>query len=527
MLFICYCLLIVNAHLSECTSREGKVAKIFISYTQKEPDYSLAKCFYNSLQDAGHDPFLASESIRIGEEWPVRITEELTKCDFFILLLSPQSIRSDMVTEEVRKAKELQQRDSNKPVILPIRMNLPIGSDTNYDLAGYLNRIQQRSWESDVDTARIILEILSLLNSNKKQTYIEPELEEPTSIKIDDFPAPNAPLEFPSGQVRLDSKYYIARDGDQDCFDTILKPGALVRIKAPRQFGKTSLLSRLTQHAKDNDHHVISLSLQLLDSNSISDLETFLKQLCLIIARKLKLPPNMDEYWVEYESVKMRCSTYIEEYILEDIDKPIVLALDEADRLFEYKDVSDDFFGLLRFWHEQSKVSEVFSKLKLIVVHSTEPYLGITNINQSPFYNVGFENKLDEFGSEDILELANRHSLKLTETEIKDILDLIGGHPYLVRRTLYELANTKVSLKEFFSKAVSNEGPFGDHLRRNLLNLSNNPELARAMCAISRDNYYKEAFICYRLQAAGLIKGEFPYVRPRCSLYTRYFEGRL
>ncbi len=503
------------------------MAKIFISYTQREPDYSLAKCFYNSLQDAGHNPFLASESIRIGEEWPVRITHELENCDFFILLLSPQSIRSDMVTEEVRKAKELQQKNDSKPVILPIRMNLPHGSDTNYDLAGYLNRIQQRNWESDADTAKIILEIMSLLNSGNKQAFIESQLDDPAPIKVDDFPAPNAPLEFPSGQVRLDSKYYISRNGDQDCFDTILRPGALVRIKAPRQFGKTSLLSRLTQHAKKNDHHVISLSLQLLDSSSISNLEAFLKQLCLMTARKLKLPANMDEYWVEFESVKMRCSTYFEEYILEEIDKPIVLALDEADRLFEYKEVSDDFFGLLRFWHEQSKVSEVFSKLKLIVVHSTEPYLGITNINQSPFYNVGFENKLDEFSSKEILELADRHSLSLNDSEINEILDLIGGHPYLVRRTLYELANSNITLKEFFSKAVSNDGPFGDHLRRNLLNLSNNPELARAMCAISRDNYYKEAFICYRLQAAGLIKGEYPYVRPRCSLYTRYFEGRL
>ncbi|KST70388.1 hypothetical protein BC008_45175 [Mastigocoleus testarum BC008] len=53
-------------------------------------------------------------------------------------------------------------------------------------------------------------------------------------------------FEQPEGQVSLNSAFYIERPPiEDDCYETILQSGALVRIKAPRQMGKTSLLSRI------------------------------------------------------------------------------------------------------------------------------------------------------------------------------------------------------------------------------------------------------------------------------------------
>ena len=50
---------------------------------------------------------MAGESIRLGENWVERINRELEQCDYFLLLLSEQSATSEMVTEEVRRAKKL------------------------------------------------------------------------------------------------------------------------------------------------------------------------------------------------------------------------------------------------------------------------------------------------------------------------------------------------------------------------------------------------------------------------------------
>ena len=421
------------------------MANFFISTSHCEPDANVAKSFYEQIRKAGHKVFLASECIKIGENWPERISAELKACEYFIVLISENSLHSDMVTEEIRKVKELQQQSpTDFPVVFPIRLNLSFGSDTNYDLAGYLNRIQQRLWKAESDTVIILNEILDFLKKGKTPELLEDSEIRFSSTKVNDAPLPNAPLEQPAGQVKLDSPFYVTRSDDEKCFQEVLRPGALIRIKAPRQFGKTSLLSRVIQHAKDNDHLVISLSLHFLEKPILSNLESLLKQLCLYSAAKLKVPNNIDEYWVEFEALKMRTSRYFEEYLLENTTKPIVLAIDEADRLFSLQSISDDFFNMMRGWHEEAKVNPVWERLKIVLVHSTEAYLGVNNIHQSPFYNVGYEARLAEFNSDEIKALSIQNGLSLDNGDQRLLIKTLGGHPYLVRCSLFPSSFTIV-----------------------------------------------------------------------------------
>jgi hypothetical protein len=64
-------------------------------------------------------------------------------------------------------------------------------------------------------------------------------------------PLPVAEPELPSGQVRLASAFYVERvPYEAQCYKEILQPGALIRIKAPRQMGKTSLMARILYQAQ-------------------------------------------------------------------------------------------------------------------------------------------------------------------------------------------------------------------------------------------------------------------------------------
>lgn len=79
----------------------------------------------------------------MGDDWPKRVDEALESCDYFVLLMSSQSAASEMVIEEVRRAKFLHDtRLDHHPVLLPIRVNLPMDAPLNYDLRGCLQRIQ-------------------------------------------------------------------------------------------------------------------------------------------------------------------------------------------------------------------------------------------------------------------------------------------------------------------------------------------------------------------------------------------------
>ncbi|MEM9121037.1 MAG: hypothetical protein AAGD09_24605 [Cyanobacteria bacterium P01_F01_bin.56] len=96
-----------------------------------------------------------------------------------------------------------------------------MSSPLNYDLRGYLNRIQQRQWTSEADTPQILQEILTLLGDREIPPQESPASEPPPAPVTetpDAPPSPVAPPELPGGQVDLTSLYYVERPPtEQNC----------------------------------------------------------------------------------------------------------------------------------------------------------------------------------------------------------------------------------------------------------------------------------------------------------------------
>ena len=511
----------------------SEIRRVFISYRSEDPDLSLAQNFYEAVQAAGHQAFMAGESIRLGENWAQRIDRELERCDYFLLLLSPKSANSEMVTEEVRRAKQLYDlRAEHKPVILPIRVNFPFTSPLNYDLRGYLNQIQQREWKSFADTSKILQEILTLLAENSEGTiYCAPTQELTTAPVVesqDTPPLPVAEPELPEGQVDLASAFYVKRPPiEERCYEAIVKPGSLIRIKAPRQMGKTSLMARILYHASKNGCLTVPLSFQLADGKVFGDLDKFLRWFCASVGRRLKLSNKLADYWDDIFGSKDNCTAYFEEYLLSEINQPLVLGLDEVDLVFQHPEIAADFFGLLRAWHEDGKNRDIWKKLRLVVVHSTEVYIPM-NINQSPF-NVGLPIELPELSQEQVHDLARRHGLNWSNSQVEQLMAMVGGHPFLIRVAMYRIARQDTTLDVFLQTAPTEAGVYGDHLRRHLWNLEQRPGLAAAFKKLvtTTSPVRLDSIQCFQLLSMGLVHLQGNDVTPRCDLYRQYFQERL
>ncbi|MCZ0903913.1 AAA-like domain-containing protein, partial [Microcoleus sp. HI-ES] len=224
------------------------------------------------------------------------------------------------------------------------------------------------------------------------------------------------------------------------------------------------------------------------------------------VGRELHLANQLDDYWDEIFGSKVNCKDYFEKYILPQIDSPLILGLDEIDRVFQYPDIAEDFLGLLRAWHEESKRRDIWKKLRLIVVHSTEVYIPM-NINQSPF-NVGLPVDLPEFNHQQIQDLAARHNLNWSEAEVEELMSIVGGHPYLVRVALYHISRSDLTLDELKETAIADAGIYSDHLRRQLWNLEEYPELAQGMREIAAADspVPLKAMQAFKLDSLGLVK---------------------
>ena len=335
-------------------------------------------------------------------------------------------------------------------------------------------------------------------------------------------------LEEPEGLVPLDSPFYIERlPIETDCYETVVRPGSLIRIKAPRQLGKTSLLVRTLSHARSQGFETVRLSFQTSDNETLNDLDEFLQWFCCSVTEELDLEDRLADYWKGARGIVRRCQRYFEKYLLKELDQPLVLGLDEVDQVFEHPQIATDFFGMLRVWHEEGKTNPIWRKLNLVIVHSKEVYVPLS-INRSPF-NVGLPIELRELNTDEIETLISRHQMSLTPHQKQQLVELVGGHPYLLRAALYQLARGRISLTQLMEEAPTEGGLYSDHLRRHLLNLEADSELLSAFKQVIPS--YQPVQIgsteAFKLHSMGLVKYDGNAVVPLCGLYRQYFQSRL
>lgn|GEM_PF-1404404 len=335
--------------------------------------------------------------------------------------------------------------------------------------------------------------------------------------KNKDKPIAKAPIEFPYGQVPMESIFYISRE-DHKAYEMLRSNYCSILIKAPRQYGKTSLLSRLIKTAREDKYQVVFLHFQEFDKEMLINLDELLNFICNIVSLECDIEPNVNEKILARLTPKMKASKILDS-ILSQMNTPIVLAFDESDRLFEYQNVSDEFFGLIRAWHEKSKDNFKWQKLKIILSHSTEPFLGITNINQSPFHNVGLGMELKAFNYEETSYLANTaYQLNLNDKEITKLLEYIGGHPYLTRKVLYEMSTESINLIN-----ALNIKRFEEHLRRYKLVFQSNPLLIETIKEVINGDCPNMEH-CYTLEATGFIKNAMNKIQFSSKLYEEFFK---
>ena len=340
-------------------------------------------------------------------------------------------------------------------------------------------------------------------------------------------------LELPDTPVPIDSALYVQRPPVETlAYEEILKPGALIRIKASKRMGKTSLVMRIAAHAQSRGYRTVRLNLLQAEDDILLNLERLLRWFCANITLQLGIESLLDDYWDEDLGFKVSCTTYLQGYILSQLDSPLVVTLDEVNRLFKYPEVAQEFLPLLRFWHEEANNIPIWQKLRLIVTHSTEIYIAL-NMNQSPF-NVGLSLKLEEFNSSQIEELARRYGLDESEfdvsnKQIQSLVNIVGGHPYLINLAFCHVVIQNANIEHIVQESTTDTGIYRDYLRGLLVTLGKHSDLAAAFRQVIKADapITLNTIVAYELESMGLVKLKGNQTIASCELYRTYFHNRL
>jgi hypothetical protein len=230
------------------------MSKCFISYRHTKPDEDLAHFLEKSLGEHDHNVFLDTQ-IQLGTEWVKEIERQIKSAEFFIVLLSKESILSDMVRQEVKLAHELVKKRGKRFTILPIRVDF-IG-ELPYDLAAYLDRIQYALWRKEEDFQNITRQVLTAIDRHEqlplKKEPAKPGEDDVSAVGLqglfDVTDAIGAPLpeadpriipgvELETGTVKLDSPFYVKRKADQEIIEQIQKKAPRLLSKAPGKWAR-------------------------------------------------------------------------------------------------------------------------------------------------------------------------------------------------------------------------------------------------------------------------------------------------
>jgi hypothetical protein len=315
------------------------------------------------------------------------------------------------------------------------------------------------------------------------------------------------------------------------CCQILSKPGALLKIKAPRKRGKTTTALDIIADLRDQQNYrTVYLSLDSADSSDYQSFNSFLKWFCLAIGSELNIPNQQSDYWDKPAS-KVRCTSYVENTFLLVDDRPLVLCIDQLDRIFPHVEIARDFFGLLRSWHEKAKSREIWQNLRLMLLYCTENY-GEINPLESPF-NIGILEKPPEFTAEKTSMLAEEYGLPWSSENTQKLMNVVGGHPYLIDemlthwkdcpRTLDEQLKLEAdpARDEIYSiylqilwRAVTEDADLVTELKKIL-----DSPISIAINSID---------LTERLIDIGLIiRTDGNLVQPYCQLFHDYFQSRI
>jgi hypothetical protein len=179
-------------------------------------------------------------------------------------------------------------------------------------------------------------------------------------------------LEPVGGAVPLGSPFYVDRTTAPEFQAAIVRQDNIVLVKGPRQAGKSSLLARGLQEARQAGARIVLTDFDSLNAEHLTSADALLRTLAHVIAAQLDLDLS-PAAWQPHRGPNLNFRRFLRREVLVGIEAPVVWGLDEVDRLFSCP-FGTEVFALFRSWHNERALdpSGPWSRLALAIAYATE-----------------------------------------------------------------------------------------------------------------------------------------------------------
>lgn len=147
--------------------------------------------------------------------------------------------------------------------------------------------------ELDASPAPATRRLLEAIDSARREGAVcvpaRPALVLPAAARV--------ALEPVGGAVPLGSPFYIRREADDELEAALLRRDSIVLVKGPRQVGKTSLLARGLELAREAGARVFLTDLQALTEDQLRSTDQLFRTVAEAMAEELELDRPARELW--------------------------------------------------------------------------------------------------------------------------------------------------------------------------------------------------------------------------------------
>jgi len=503
---------------------------VFLSYDSKDQE-SVEKIAVYLADNAKLRPWFDQWELIPGEPWIQRVNRGLADsltCAVFVGKGGEAPWQNRKIETALRKQIQIS-TFRVIPVLLPDVQQQP-------ELPGFLSGntwVNLRQGLDDDDALWQLYCRICGVSPGRGRSYSAVQQQVSSSLASETTPQPRVSSKnfiLPGGAMAVNSRFYIMRQADQDVFEAIHNTQqTLVAIRGASQTGKTSLIMH-TSAAVDITKSQIQrafVDLQGLPKTTFRSLDTIWRTITLRIAAQLKVKKwNKDSWDSDIEDHEENISQFLEGYVFEQNERPLLICLDEVNRVFTTS-IKSEFFGSIRVFYNRGALDPMWKNVKWLLATSSEPAFFIEDGDQSPF-NIGLQVDLDTFTIEELAIFARRHGLSFGTPELEAIINYCGGRPYLVHILFYHLVRRSHSLDQLFNTQTAGNGVFRSHLWHYMKQFQKEPELAHTMKKVIAGEGCDSLILEERLESAGLVRRDKNQkIVSLCRLYSEYFGQEL
>ncbi|MDJ0723647.1 MAG: AAA-like domain-containing protein [Prochloraceae cyanobacterium] len=264
------------------------------------------------------------------------------------------------------------------------------------------------------------------------------------------------------GTLPIDSPTYVVRVADRLLYKA-LKQNQLCCIFNARQMGKSSLRVKMMQQLQAEGFTCVAVDLTTIGNRNIS-IEKWYASFIYKLASNLELLSkfNFRSWWSNFDflSPVEKLRLFIDEIVLEEITRKIVIFIDEIDSVLNLDFAMDDLFALIRSCYNHRAESLKYQRINFVLLGVATPNKLIRDRHFTPF-NIGISIRLSGFQFHEVNPLLAgfKNIQGNPRTLIESILDWTGGQPFLTQKICHLILASNSAIapgeeKEFIRKLV-------------------------------------------------------------------------